>query len=122
MATAPTTARKIRAAVALAGLVALVVAVLNISSIIDGFKRGREDAYYTSMRDSCVRTATETVQAGNSDAATVRPKINDYCGCVTDMTRVRMPELASLDPNSLDEATRVRLQDIIKTCRQMHDL
>jgi hypothetical protein len=122
MAADPTTDRKIRFAVMFAGLVALVVAVLNMPSIIDGFKRGREDAYYTSMRDSCIRTATETAEAGSSDTATIKPKINNYCGCVTDATRVRMPELASLDPNSLDSATRTRLQDIIKSCRQMHDL
>lgn len=122
MAADPTTARTIRLAVMLAGLVALVVAVLNMPSIIDGLKRGREDAYYTSMRDSCIRTAAETVQAGSSDTTTIKPKINNYCGCVTDATRAGMPELASLDPNSLDSATQARLQDIIKSCRQMHDL
>jgi len=116
MAARLSTGRKVVVVVLIVLFAAFLGVAFNIDAIVEAFKQGRDKAFYTSMGESCVRSATQSVQAKGADVAALKPKIVAYCDCVVQEAKNRFPagEAASLDMNSAE--TQSKLTDLAQAC------
>jgi len=110
------TGRKVVVVVLIVLFAAFLGVAFNIDAIVEGFKKGRDKAFYTSMGESCVSSATQSAEANGADVAALKPKIAAYCDCVVQEAKNRFPpdQAASLDMNSAE--TQSKLTDLAQAC------
>lgn len=110
------TGRKIAVVVLIVLFGAFLGVGFNIQSITEGYKRGRDEAFYTNMHDSCINSGMRSAQANGADASTIKPKIEAYCGCVVQEAHNRLPPdaAASLDLASI--AGQSKMTELVQAC------
>jgi|SRR5215510_13733277 len=111
MAAKLTTSRMIIVAVLVVLFGAVFFVVFNMDSFIEGFRKGRDAAYYGQMRSNCVSSAGASVKAQGVDPAApeTKQKIEGYCDCIVVEAQTKLPpsEGASLDLNSPEGNAKV---------------
>lgn len=88
----------------------------NMKSIIEGYKSGRDAAFFTSFRESCLSSAKQSVTSNGGDATALQPKIEAYCDCAIQEAKARIPseQLQTLDPNSPEGQSK--MAEVIQAC------
>ena len=108
--------RKIAVAVLITVFGVFLGVAFNMNSIVAAYQQGRDQAFYTSMHDSCIVSATQSATASGAAAAAIKPKIDAYCGCLVDEAHSKIPPdvAASLDLTS--DAGRAKLTELAQFC------
>lgn len=116
MAAQLSTGRKIAIGVAIFIFAAFLGVAFNMKSIMEGYKSGRDAAFFTGMHASCLTSAEQSVQANGGDVAALKSKIESYCDCAVQEAKNRIPpEMAeSLDLNSAEGQSK--LAEVVQAC------
>jgi hypothetical protein len=118
MARVSTTTKVVIGVVAFAVLGLVVGVSSNLPAIIEGFKEGRDTAYYGEMRSSCIASANESVKAQGAEtsAPDIQQKIVGYCDCIVAEAKTKLPasEAVSLDLNSPEGSAK--MTQLIEAC------
>jgi len=110
------TGRKITVVVLIVLFGAFLGVAFNIQSITEGYQRGRDEAFYTSMHDSCISSAMRSAQANGADAATIKPKVEAYCGCVVQEAHNRLPPDAAASFDLASIAGQSKMAELAQAC------
>jgi hypothetical protein len=108
--------RKVAAAVLIVVFGLFLGVGFNIDSIVAAYQQGRDTAFYTSMRDSCIRSATQSAQANGMDAATLKPRVDAYCGCIVQEAHNRLPRDAAASLDLASAAGQSKMTELGQTC------
>ena len=88
----------------------------NIDSIVAAYRQGRDTTFYTSMHDSCIGSATQSAQANGMDAATMKPKVDAYCGCIVQEAHNRLPPDAAASLDLASAAGQSKMTELAQAC------
>ena len=108
--------RKIAIVVLIVLFVVLLGIAFNMKSIVHRFEGGRNEAFFTSMHESCLSSATQSAQAKGADVTALKPKIAAYCDCAVQEARNRIPpeQAESLDLTS--PAGQSKMAEVAQAC------
>jgi hypothetical protein len=88
----------------------------NMDSIMAAYQQGRDTAFYTSLHDSCISSATQSAQANGMDAATVKPRVEAYCGCIVQQAHNRLPPDAAASLDLASAAGQSKMTELAQAC------
>jgi hypothetical protein len=116
MAAQPSAGQKIAIVVLIVLFVGLLGVAFNMKSIVHRFESGRNEAFFTSMHESCLSSATQSAQAKGADVIALKPKIAAYCDCAVQEARNRIPpeQAESLDLTS--PAGQSKMAEVAQAC------
>ncbi len=132
MSVDPNTPAKPRKAIRILAIVAVIAGVIlgyGVYELIWGnagegvradFQEGYDKAFYTSMRQSCIDTATQQIkQQGHDVEQSLADKIANYCNCVTDGAKAKMtPASITAAVGSGSGADAATMNEIVTQCRK----
>jgi len=110
------TGRKIAVVVLIVFLGAFLGFAFKIQSITASYQSSHDEAFYTSMRDSCISSAMRSAQANGADAATIKPKVEAYCGCVVQEMHNRLPPDAAASIDLGSTAGQSKMTEVAQAC------
>ena len=108
--------RKIAIVVLIVLLGGLLGLAFNMKSIVQRFEGARDAAFFTSLHESCITSATQSATANGGDAVVLKPKIEAYCDCAVQEAKNRIPpeEAESLDLASAEGQSK--MAEVAQAC------
>ena len=88
----------------------------KVQSITETYQVISDEAFYTSMHDSCISSATRSAQANGADAATIKPKVAAYCDCVVQEAHNRLPPDAAAAIDFASVAAQSKMTELAQAC------
>ena len=110
------TGRKIAVVVLIVFLGAFLGFAFKIQSITESYQLSDDEAFYTSMHDSCISSAMRSAQTNGADAATIKPKVEAYCGCVVQEAHSQLPPDAAAAIDLASIAAQSKMTELAQAC------